>query len=80
MSPCRTDLGDMTSVREKFVSFWRIFCVYTQDLGRIVSFSPEKFSRIQFCVQVAVTTPKRENSRGSGTGDKGQDYKIQGDK
>ena len=53
--------------------------LYTRP-WKIVSFSPEKFPRIQFCVQVAVTTPQRENFRENGTGDKGQDYKIQGDK
>ena len=32
------DLDQPLSVREKIVSFWRIFCVYTQDLGRLYLF------------------------------------------
>ena len=53
----------MTSVREKNISLADFLCLDIR-LRNIVSFSPEKFQRIQFCVQVAVTTPKRENSRG----------------
>lgn len=52
--------------------------LYTRP-WKIVSFSPEKFQRIQFCVQVAVTTPKRENSRGEvvpETKDKITRYKV----
>ena len=80
VSPCRTELEivsfylQKTRQREKCIFLADFLCLDTR-LRNIVSFSPEKHQRIQFCVQVAVTIPKRENSRESGTGDNGQNDK-----